>query len=1479
MDPIVNNLERMIDSFYSSDYNSNNQKESFNEVNQILTNAQYSNEAWTFVWSLLQKEKSMNVQSFGAGTLYAKISKNFFELDLNSQLEIRKRIVEYLISFLDNPEFSFVTTKLISCLAAYVIQTIDSSWPTALADIANLIQPEKLSHLPPTRVVNVLLQILYSITEEFNKIHIDKFKKVAIRNELQKHAQWVLFIVHKVVSEDNISDTITKISVKCFSNWTVGLGTLNLSEHHSSIITIMLNAACNESTCENAVESIIEIYTSPHIEKYPKLILELVEQMTTGLESVVIKAASESKLDFCKNLYILFIYIGESNCRLLLDSLIDMPEYTKSIVKMLQIILRCSSTPGYFGYDEFISDQPFNFWITFQDDIMGSDENKIHTYLLLFKEIYESLINCFLVKVQYPPDEIMINEWDEDDHERFRCYRQDIGDTFMYCFNIFRSSMLKILFTHFTKAIDQISVVSDKQLIATARFLEATLFAFSSIAENIDVAESTYLPQIFSSFSTIPFDKINSPQLLETIMNLFASFAEWLCCNVNYIPFTISAISTALKSNSPLVVVSATMALKVITPECQPNLLPYATQLILLCEEHLSYSTLKYKDKARLMFTLGTVLSIMPMEVIMQTIDRILVPILSETEQVLCITENDNKVREHIIGVLLMLANLFSKLDVNLKGTDIEEGDEMVSKSKMIKSAKNNIKPQPLYIIFEKVLPLFGAIATKYSNDENITENLCECIKKSVITLLDDVRPLVGTILQLLLHLYRASKSIYVLKISRQLFTLFHSSAEHLPHLQEYFMAIIQITIDSFQVDFRENTYLIQVFFEEFAAILKKSPVICAHSKLDMAPIYNFAISGIVLPEKPTIHQCAVFITEFLNHGQYASEDIKTNNFKSSKLFWSKQKFSFKIIMLAVENKSQCDINRFTNRTHTCGQIDDHLIGQEVNLCGWIEYQRLGKFVVLKDCYGIVQLFIKNKNLQEIVKKLSFESVIQVRGKVNSRPEKDINTNMKNGNVEIVVNELEVLNHAKPDLPFLSREHAQVTEKVRLEYRYLDLRQTKMSQNLRIRSKLIMSLRNCLVDKFGFIEVETPTLFKATPGGAQEFIVPTRFPNQFYSLVQSPQQFKQLLMVGGIDRYFQVARCYRDEGTKPNRQPEFTQLDIELSFTSIDKVIDLIENLLCQCWPIETERLQLVKPFARLNYYTAMELYGSDKPDMRSDIKIQQFKNEDVSYYYLVIPQDYDQHFSIRQFIEEGLSVQMNTLNFKGNLNHFKWSSLPFQHNLDHTILDHLTQCSLKDNDYIWLTSGDKANCLRLLGRIRASCIDLIENDLVLKSKLPRKLSILWIDDFPLFLPNEETNQLESSHHPFTAPKPSQSDLVYTDPSKVIGQNFDLVINGHEIGGGSIRIVDHELQRYILQDILKCNASSLFYFMEALNSGCPPHGGFAIGLDRLMALVCQEMSIRDVIAFPKAAHGKDLMANSPAPVEEHVQQIYHISPR
>ena len=714
MDSIINDIERFVTNLYAFDNirNNNNNKETFDETNRLLINAQNSNEAWSFVWLLLRNDKSFNVQYFGANTLYLKIKKNFFELDQNSQLEIRHHIFEYLASYLNFPESNFITTKLISCLAAYVIQTIDSSWSTALPDIANLIQPEKLPHLPQSRVVHALVQIFTAIAEEFHILYIEKARKTKVTFELQKHAQSVLFIIHKVLSEDNISDSITQICAKCFSFWTKGLGTLILCDNHSNIVSMILNAVCNENTCSDASEVLIEIYISPYMEKYPKLVLQIIEQMTLVLESTILKASSESNHDFCRHLYLLFIQIAETHSRLILDTLIDSPSYTNAILKLLHVILKCSSTPGYFGYDESISDQAFNFWITFQDDIMGSDEGRIQTYLALFNEIYDTLINCLLVKVQYPPDEIYFQEWRSEERENFRCYRQDIGDTFMYCFNILRSSMLKTLFSHFTKALDQVMFSYENNdspaLMSSVRYFEGVLFAFSSIAENIDIKELVYLPQMFSSFSTIPLDKINMSRLLDTIMNLMSSVAEWICYNVHYIPYTISVISIALKSNNISVVISATMALKIIIPECQLHLRPYAPQLISLCEEHLSYQNLQYKDKARLMYTLGTVLSIMPMDVIMHTIDRILVPILNETQNILCLADETNvdEVKLHLSGNLMMLANLFSKLDVNLKGTELEEGDQLISKILVQKSAKVNIKLQPLFVILEKVLLL-----------------------------------------------------------------------------------------------------------------------------------------------------------------------------------------------------------------------------------------------------------------------------------------------------------------------------------------------------------------------------------------------------------------------------------------------------------------------------------------------------------------------------------------------------------------------------------------------------------------------------------------------------------------------------------------------------------------------------------------------------------------------------------------------------
>ncbi|UXI17842.1 replication protein A [Sarcoptes scabiei] len=565
------------------------------------------------------------------------------------------------------------------------------------------------------------------------------------------------------------------------------------------------------------------------------------------------------------------------------------------------------------------------------------------------------------------------------------------------------------------------------------------------------------------------------------------------------------------------------------------------------------------------------------------------------------------------------------------------------------------------------------------------------------------------------------------------------------------------------------------------------------------------------------------------------------------------------------------DYNRFSRRTKNCGEISNRLIGETVQLFGWIEFQRYGRFVLLRDAYGKVQIFFPSKDLQTRCKNCHLESVIRIKGVVCKRPDKDINEEMPNGDVEILAEELDVLGEAKPNMPFLPRDFQTVEENTRLESRYIDLRRSRMLETLRLRSKFIQLIRNDLADRYGFVEIETPTLFKDTPGGAQEFTVPTRFKDQYYSLVQSPQQFKQLLMVGGLDRYFQIARCYRDEGTKSDRQPEFTQLDLEISFTTMDMIMELIETLLQNCWPLIEEKLLISVPFQRIKFADSIEKYGIDKPDLRSSIVIEKLSDLHDSW-WMIIPQDYDESFVIKKIIQEDLNQLLYQSDFKGSLSHFKFSALTFQNHIDSNLVNLIESKNyLKSNDFIWIASGDKSDCLEILGQIRAKCVDSIENDRLSRGH-SRKLSFVWIYDFPLF--TNEDGILKSTHHPFTAP--TDLNQLYQDPSKALGQSFDLVINGREIGGGSIRISSAEVQKFILDDILRCDSRSMEYFLEALKSGCPPHGGFAIGLDRLIALICQANSIRDVIAFPKSANGKDLMSGSPCPINLKTKQFYNL---
>lgn len=589
-------------------------------------------------------------------------------------------------------------------------------------------------------------------------------------------------------------------------------------------------------------------------------------------------------------------------------------------------------------------------------------------------------------------------------------------------------------------------------------------------------------------------------------------------------------------------------------------------------------------------------------------------------------------------------------------------------------------------------------------------------------------------------------------------------------------------------------------------------------------------------------------------------------------------------------------ISSFLKRSHTCGELREHDVGKSVVLCGWLQYKRLNQFMILRDWQGITQVLIPSEmqqELQSFISGLPLESVLRIEGIVEARPDDQKNKKMPTGDIEVKVTEFQLLNSCQAKLPFQLKKFHEVNESLRMEYRYLDIRTEKMQHNLRLRSKMVMKMREFLCNENGFVDVETPTLFRRTPGGAREFVVPTHHPGKFYSLPQSPQQFKQLLMVGGIDRYFQIAKCYRDEGAKPDRQPEFTQVDIEMSFVDMEGVMSLTEQLLAASWPESKAKFNL--PFPRLSFNETMALYGTDKPDTRFGFHLKDIsaslQNSGIHFIdkilslpdgsvQAVVVEQATKYFtkkdltSLQEFVqsESKISTALTVIKIGENA---QWQS-PISNYLRPKLKEDLcSQLNIKPLDLILLVGGPGYEPHVLLGKLRLLCANILESKGV-NLRDPNEFNFLWILNFPLFLPSEDGKGLEAAHHPFTAPMSEDAELLYTQPQEVKGQHYDLVLNGNEIGGGSIRIHSAKEQKFVLEKILKEDSSQLQHLLTALDSGCPPHGGIALGLDRLLAIICHEPSIRDVIAFPKSHDGKDPMSKAPATISIEDQNYYHI---
>ncbi|KAK2156574.1 hypothetical protein LSH36_209g00066 [Paralvinella palmiformis] len=807
------NVEKAVQQFYKDAVNQQ-------EINKWLMSAQTSQQAWQFCWPLLAKDKSPEVQFFGASTLHIKIARFWHEVPAEQVSQLRDSLFEQLIKFAAGPKM--VLTRLCVVLSSFTLQMVPNSWTNAVSDIISTFQQSQHNTLETSQACLVLLEVLTVLPEEFGSSQFPQQRKAAVRLELKKGIQQVLTLLQQCCVSTAVPPGVHCQALRCLSSW-IQFG-LPLTEL-DSLTNHVFEAIHNESSFEVALETLINIFSHPEGNRYPRTMQKLLIQVLQ-LQSLLQKAIDDKDMDMCQGLCKLIVCAADSNTQLILDLTLSDPHQSHLALSLVNMVLQCTSLPGYYPVDEYSSSMPFGFWYNFQDDIKMRDTVQCQALLVVYTTVYMQLVEILLRKAQYPPDN-EYNTWNAEEKEEHRCYRQDIADTLMYAYNLLHDRLLASLCQLLATSLERLAAEQVRW-----QEIESVLFAVTSVAESVDPEETAYLPTMFSMLSRLPCDNL---KVISQALYLIGAYAEWISSHPEMLGHVIPLMLQGV-TNTDLAQ-PATLSLKEVLRENQDHLKPFAQPILTACKEALDKGNLKARDTVRLMACLGYVLSVLPVDETMEYLNIILSPYIQQLQE---------------LAQAQMLSWLFDSLITT------KEDSDQVQQSR------------PVYLVLQQVLPVLWIVLQKWIMDSDVVANTCDMLKRALRAIMDDnVTSLLSDIAHLLLEMYQIVPQAAMLDLAKQLLLLSVSDLHHQSAAQNLFDTLCRATVTLLQRDAQNYPDVFEGFMSLLAQLMKKDKKVYENTTFDLEKLFDVGVLGLCMKEAHTIKASSYFLIEFLGAGTY----------------------------------------------------------------------------------------------------------------------------------------------------------------------------------------------------------------------------------------------------------------------------------------------------------------------------------------------------------------------------------------------------------------------------------------------------------------------------------------------------------------------------------------------------------------------------------------------------------------------------------